>query len=204
MIDYDRLDKVEEICRQKRKEFPNLSTRYVAGEGDNPRAFIIGEAPGATEDMALRPFVGTSGRILRDLMALAGLHCGRAHVFSEGPANCWLTNAIKFRPPGNRTPNAMEIAAFRLSLAQEWHAVGAPRLIIPVGSVAFRALTGKQISILRAAGHPARVTSRQGKRMMVWPMLHPAFVARAGDKVKELAEADWERIGEWRKEHDTD
>ena len=81
---------------------PELSaTRRHVVVGDAPTAArplvaIVGEAPGATEDQTGRPFVGKSGALLDELLAVAGLDRGRAAVL----------NVVKCRPPGNRTPRA--------------------------------------------------------------------------------------------------
>jgi DNA polymerase len=49
-------------------------THAVPGEGPVPAdVFIIGEAPGAMEDRQGRPFVGPSGRLLVQLLQVAGL-----------------------------------------------------------------------------------------------------------------------------------
>jgi DNA polymerase len=177
----------------------------VPGEGDNPQAFIIGEAPGAQEDIAGRPFVGAAGAVLRQLMQIADLQSGvlpdGTHGAGRWAGNCWLTNVLKFRPPGNRNPTDTEIKAFRPLLMDEWEAVGAPSLIIPVGSVALRAVTGKPMSILRTAGkHHSYLSAKTGKQLHIWPMVHPAFGLRTPD-VQPMLEADWENLGRWRAAH---
>lgn len=204
-IDWDALTNAEvTYCGDER--FEDLSDITVLGEGDNPEAFIIGEAPGAQEELLRRPFVGPSGRVMRDLMAIAGLYAhiprdGKPHVINNehGLENCWLTNTVKFRPPRNRKPTPLEIKAARPWLRAEWVAVGSPRLIIPVGSTALEALTGKRQSILIAAGklHKARST-RDGKELFIWPMVHPAFGLRGGESVQDLIEADWDKLARWR------
>ena len=77
------------------------ATNIVPGEG-SPTAdvMLVGEAPGASEDEQGRPFVGRSGKLLDELLAEAGL--ARADVF--------ITNVVKARPPGNRDPQADEVA----------------------------------------------------------------------------------------------
>lgn len=196
-IDFDTLDEIERRAKRIRaNRFPNLSQRYVPGEGGNAEAFIIGEAPGADEDMKRRPFVGPAGKVMRQLMALAHLYAGREIV-----SNCWLTNTLKFRPPKNRKPLPTEVSAFRKLLLTEWQAVGAPRLVIPVGGSALHAVIGKRQSILRAAGKPhhyKRHPESNKPNMVIWPMVHPSFGMRAGRDVQELLEQDWERLGEWR------
>lgn len=203
------LDLVEEGYRESREMFSRLSNTYVPGEGnyEQPEAFIIGEAPGAVEDAARRPFVGKAGQILRQLMVLADLWSTTVKDSNQverypGAPNCWLTNVVKHRPAGNATPTPVEVNAFRRYLQEEWHAVGEPTLLIPVGAVALRAVTGKPLSILRAAGkcHKYRSTYT-GKLLHIWPMVHPAWVIRQGDNtaLQELIEQDWERLGEWRR-----
>ncbi|HTS10102.1 MAG TPA: uracil-DNA glycosylase [Candidatus Eisenbacteria bacterium] len=190
MLDLDKLETVREMAFKARLSCPDFSLNYVPGEGDNVQAFIIGEAPGAAEDIMRRPFVGKSA-VLRQLMSFADLNC-------EIQPNAWLTNVVKFRPPSNRTPTEREIMLFRESIVLEWQAVGAPSLIVPVGSVALQAITGKKISILRAAGKCHKYDSKHGKTLNIWPMVHPAFGLRGGEKLQELLEEDWVNLGKWR------
>jgi uracil-DNA glycosylase family 4 len=182
---WELLQRIELGAMQLRSTFPALArSQYVAGEGpDEPRAFVVGEAPGAEEDMRGRPFIGPAGMALRQLMRLGGLE----------PALCWVTNALKFRPPGNRKPMVPEIKAFRPLLMNEWRAVGRPMLIIPVGGTAYEAVTGKHGAISNAAGKPFRMTSG----VTVYPMIHPSYGLRGNDKAKERLEHDWEQFGKW-------
>jgi len=190
---YDALFRLEEEHTDARGVFPELSTsRYVPGEGNatNCQAFIVGEAPGAQEDAASRPFVGPAGSVLRQLMELAG--------FSFAAENYWLTNVIKFRPPRNRNPTETEIRAFRPLLLTEWKIVGSPQLIIPIGGIALRAIVGRSISILRAAGKCHTYTTRMGREISIWPMVHPSFGLR-NPAAQPLLEQDWENLAAWRR-----
>lgn len=207
-IDWEELAEVEDGYCQTFYD-ADLSAVYVSGEGDNPEAFIIGEAPGAQEEAQRRPFVGPAGVVMRDLMALAGLYAsiprdGKPHVINNehGLENCWLTNVIKFRPPRNRKPLPAEVIEARPWLRREWIAVGKPQLIIPVGGTALEAVTGKRVSILRAAGKCHKARSRCGLELFVWPMVHPSFGLRT-PAVQPLLEQDWERLAAWRKERAT-
>lgn len=201
------LDLVEEGYRSTREMFARLSKTYVPGEGnyEAPEAFIIGEAPGALEDVVKRPFIGPAGQVLRQLIGLANLAATEADITQYTLPiflpNCWITNVVKHRPAGNATPTPVEVAAFRRYLQEEWHAVGEPALIIPVGGVALRAVTGKPLSILRAAGkHHKYRSAYTGKVLNIWPMVHPSWVIRMGknEQLQELIEQDWEHLGEWR------
>lgn len=199
-IDWDALTDAEvTYCGDPR--FEDLSDITVLGEGDNPEAFIFGEAPGAQEEARRRPFVGPSGAVMRDLMAIAGLYAtadDKRLEGLEGGPNCWLTNTVKFRPPRNRRPTPLEIKAARPWLSAEWKAVGKPRLIIPVGGVALEAITGRQQSILIAAGKCHNYRSKEGRELFIWPMVHPSYGLRGGPQVQEMLEKDWESLAEWR------
>src|SRR5215470_13420086 len=77
--------------------------KVVAGDpgpGAPARLAFVGEAPGAQEDAAGRPFVGKAGQLLDQLLNDSGM--ARADVA--------VLNVIKCRPPGNRRPSREEIA----------------------------------------------------------------------------------------------
>lgn len=186
--------------------------RLVPGEGDSvhPRAFIIGEAPGAQEAMALRPFVGNAGRLLRELMALAGLSADnrlvwRSRTDVEGTpneANAWLTNVVKYRPMGNRDPVKAEMIASKIYLLEEWQAVHNPPVIVCVGRIAAQTIGRADME----RGKPYR-----GKQegTWVWHMFHTSYVlrhvndlkARQGDAAaqafREGVEEHWHDLGDW-------
>lgn len=110
-------------------------TQVVPGSGPKPaKVMILGEAPGADEDLVGRPFIGRSGQLLRDTLESLGIN----------PEDCYITNAVKCRPPGNRTPKTDEIAACNHWLAGEIEAVR-PERIICMGAAAGRALFGSGV-----------------------------------------------------------
>ena len=200
MKEWERLhtfEHLEKDANDVRLLFPRLAqSNYVPGEGaEKPVAFIVGEAPGAEEDMRRRPFVGRSGQVLHQLMDFAGLWTTDSNCDKSKPANAWITNVVKFRPPGNATPTDAELYGFRQLLMREWILVGKPRLIIPVGATALKAITKRQISILRVAGKPLR---SENTSVTVYPMIHPSYGLRGDDAVKEKMESHWERLRKWR------
>lgn len=196
-IDWSALDELQDWSYGWRAAIaPDLSNVYVPGEGGNPQVMIIGEAPGAQEEIKKRPFVGPAGIVLRELMSMAGLYTGGTPEL--GQANCWLTNVVKFRPPRNRTPYFPEIQVARFGLLEEWKAIRKPLIIVPVGAVALQAVMGRQISILRVSGKPIIVKSRTtwGMQMAVWPMIHPAYGLR-NVSAQDRIEQHWEIFAEW-------
>ncbi len=65
----------------------------IQGEGETNGTMFIGEAPGSTEIMLSRTFVGKAGQYLREKV--------------KGAA--YFTNSVKCRPPNNRRPKKKEI-----------------------------------------------------------------------------------------------
>lgn len=191
-INWELLDELEQQ-QIADPTFRHLSRNYVAGTGaEKPIAFVIGEAPGAQEDLAGKPFVGPAGIMLRRLMFLAGLTTGDGLA----EANIWLTNTVKFRPPRNRRPTYQEVEAARPYLISEWLAVGAPKLIIAIGNVPLSALFKKKMAITMVSGKCMQRESRKGI-CYVWPMIHPSY-GLMNPGIQPVLEQDWIKLGEWR------
>lgn len=180
----------------------NPGVRLVPGIGSSrPLAMVVGEAPGATENSLREPFCGASGQVLHQLMALAGLRAhwtGKQTGFrvppgcAEGvPPNVWLTNAIKYRPPGNRTPNVREQWDARPYLLREWKLIGKPRLIVAVGSVAADTINAHPIRMARG-----QLFRMRDNRTYICYQYHPAFGLRGGPERQAMLERHWEQLGE--------
>jgi uracil-DNA glycosylase len=173
------------------RRFDHLRTQgivLVPGEGSSrPKVFIVGEAPGATENTAKRPFVGASGRVLRSLIKdAAGLE----------EHDWFITNVVKYRPPGNRTPEYTEILASMPYLRQEYTALGSPAVLVAVGGTALKALASHlKIGTLSHAGKPQQL--REGKVLV--PMIHPAFGLR-NPQARPQMEEHWTQFGIWFRE----
>lgn len=175
--------------------FAHLRTpgiRLVPGYGaSRPLAFVVGEAPGATENERGEPFCGASGRVLHQLMDLAGLRSkSQGPIGSGRTANVWLTNAVKFRPPGNRTPNFRECWDSKDYLLREWKLVGKPRLIVAVGSVAADVINAHPLRMQRGELFPMR----DGKTWICY-QYHPAYGLR-NPRFQPAMERHWEQLGE--------
>ena len=100
-----------------------LATQPVFGDG-NPRSQIvfIGEAPGKKEDVEGRPFIGSAGKFLTEM--LAGIQMKREDIY--------ITNIVKYRPPNNRDPELKEKEACAAWLIDELHFIQ-PRIIVFLG-----------------------------------------------------------------------
>ena len=145
-------------------------TQAVPGEGSPTAALVfVGEAPGAREDVAGRPFVGAAGRLLDDLLASIGLR--REEVF--------ILNTVKCRPPENRSPQRSEIAACAPLLSRQLQALQ-PRVIATLGRHAL-AVFAASAKIAEVHGRPYTQTEggQQGGAVL-FPLYHPAAALHNG------------------------
>ena len=145
-------------------------TQAVPGEGSPTAALVfVGEAPGAREDVAGRPFVGAAGRLLDDLLASIGLR--REEVF--------ILNTVKCRPPENRNPQRSEIAACAPLLSRQLQALQ-PRVIATLGRHAL-AVFAPSAKIAEVHGRPYTQTEggQQGAAVL-FPLYHPAAALHNG------------------------
>ncbi len=111
----------------------------VPGEGSpDSKVMLIGEAPGEKEAQSGRPFVGSGGQILDEL--LASINLDREDVF--------ITNLLKDRPPENRDPTPEEIKAYEPFLWRQIEILQ-PHLIVTLGRFAMH-------FILDAFHHPKK------------------------------------------------
>ena len=169
----------------------------------NPRALVIGEAPGKDEVAEGRPFVGASGIELFRCLRAVGVQ--RSQIA--------ISNALLCRPPDNdlsrllhrlqqqnkarakrgepKIPTPIECCRPRLLV--ELAAV--PR-VVTLGATAYEAVSGAHAPILSIRGGPKELTI-QGRaeeketspdssspaipllHLRVLPTLHPAFVMRS-------------------------
>lgn len=151
------------LCEQRKQAVPGVGDRQADW-------LFVGEGPGAEEDVQGEPFVGQAGRLLDNMLAAIGLERGKG---------VYIANAVKCRPPHNRTPEADEIAACHPFLARQI-ALIAPRLIVALGRPAAQALLDTEVKIGAARGR----TFRYGD-IPVIVTYHPAYLLRnPHDKAK--------------------
>ena len=146
-------------------------TQTVFGVGDeNADWLLIGEAPGAEEDRLGDPFVGQAGKLLDNMLGAIGLKRGE---------NVYIANVLKCRPPGNRNPEAEEVAKCTPFLKQQIGLIQ-PKLIIAMGRFAAQTLLSSDASIASMRG---RLYRYEGVPLIV--TYHPAYLLRSlPDKAK--------------------
>lgn len=136
---------------------------------------VIGEGPGPDEDRLGRPFVGRSGRLLRAMMAEAGL---------PEPA---FVNVVSCFPNNHgrvQEPTKAEIEACRGNLLSQIEAVGAPLLLL-VGAKAVHSWR-PDLSVTETRGQ-MYVWMR---RWAVMPVMHPAALLRHPSDARKREMAD--------------
>ena len=136
----------------------------------NPAApiMLIGEAPGAQEDRQGKPFVGPSGQLLDRMLATIGLDRSKVYI----------TNVIYWRPPGNRSPTAAEIAICQPFLERQIELIR-PKFLVFVGGIAARALLDRTEGVTKLRGRPfVYKMPNEEQEIPALVMFHPAYLLR--------------------------
>jgi uracil-DNA glycosylase family 4 len=153
------------------------ASNTVVGDGDeNARLMVIGEAPGAEEDRQGLPFVGPAGKLLDRMLAAIGL--ARAEVY--------ISNILPWRPPGNRSPTAEEIALCQPFIERQI-ALVRPRIVMLVGGISAKTLFDETQGITRLRG-AWREIEAQGMDAPVPAIatFHPAYLLRQPAAKREV------------------
>jgi uracil-DNA glycosylase len=150
----------------------------VFGTGiKNPKVVIIGEAPGANEDLKNEPFVGRSGKILDFYLNSIGL---------SRTEDAYITNTILCRPPKNRNPSSIELSNCRLRLEAQLKILS-PKVIVTLGNFATKYILKTKEGITCLRGIPKEI-SHLGFPVKVLPMQHPAVLLYNGNSPEKKAE----------------
>ena len=177
-LDQEALATLAQCCRACK--LGSLRHQAVFGVGHaQAQVMVVGEAPGAEEDRLGEPFVGAAGKLLDNMLRAAGL----ARAGDDPARTVYIANVIKCRPPGNRNPEADEIAQCEPILERQI-ALVRPRLLLALGRFAAQQLTGSTEPIGRLR---QRLFRHQGIPVVV--SYHPAYLLRTPlDKAKAWAD----------------
>ncbi|MEO0548357.1 MAG: uracil-DNA glycosylase [Pseudomonadota bacterium] len=169
-----------------------LCEKTVVYDGtEGASVMVLGEGPGGQEDRLGLPFVGKAGQLLDRMLAAIQL---------DRKTNAFISNVNYWRPPGNRNPEADELAVCRpfvdrmVDLAQ-------PKIIFAMGGVAAKSLLDTKTGITRLRGREHDFETPVGTRVPLIPMFHPAYLLRrAPDKSRAwrdllLAQARLKEMG---------
>ena len=140
-------------------------TQTVFGVGDEQAEWLfVGEGPGADEDAQGEPFVGQAGKLLDNMLLAIKLRRGK---------NVYIANIVKCRPPGNRTPEADEIATCLPYLKRQIELIK-PKLIVALGKTAATALLERDATLGSLRG---KLHDFNGIPLII--TYHPAYLLRS-------------------------
>ena len=112
-------------------ELGSTRNNFVFGVGDfNASLILVGEAPGAQEDLRGEPFVGRAGKLLDQMLSA---------INRSREKDVFICNVLKCRPPDNRDPSKNEIEKCEPYLVNQIDLIQ-PKLIVALGRVAGKTL----------------------------------------------------------------
>jgi len=183
--------KLEKLTKLKKKielikncDLKKNATNLVFSDGNiNSKIMIIGEGPGANEDIEGKPFVGRAGKLLDKM--LYAIQLDRTKVY--------ISNVVNYRPPGNRKPTEEEIKRYLPYLKSHIEVIN-PKILLLLGSTALNTLVGNEVVISKARGKWIQKEIGTAKPWII-ASFHPAFLMRQPEQ-KKLAWIDLKMIKE--------
>jgi len=181
--------KLEKLNKLKKKiqfikncDLKKNATNLVFADGNiNAKVMIIGEGPGANEDIEGKPFVGRAGKLLDKM--LASIKLDRTKVY--------ISNVVNYRPPENRRPTEEEIERYLPYLKSHIEIID-PKILLLLGSTALNTLIGNDVVISKARGVWIQKEIGAAKPWII-ASFHPAFLMRQPEQ-KKLAWIDLKMI----------
>ena len=181
--------KLEKLNKLKKKmqlikncDLKKNATNLVFSDGNmNSKIMIIGEGPGANEDIEGKPFVGRAGKLLDKM--LESITLNRTKVY--------ISNVVNYRPPANRRPTEEEIVRYLPYLKSHIEIMN-PKILILLGSTALNAIIGNTIVISKARGKWFQKEIGTAKPWTI-ASFHPAFLMRQPEQ-KKLAWIDLKMV----------
>ena len=139
-----------------------MNTVFSDGNS-SAKIMFIGTVPGADEDRKGLPFVGLGGQLLNKMLASINLN----------RSNCYMTNIIFWRPPGDRDPTENEIAVC-LPFVERHIELVSPEIIVLLGGPTSKTLLGMKQSINKIHGQFFKYSTKKMTSPILTTLLyHP-------------------------------
>ena len=181
----EKLNKLKKSIQSiKNCDLKKNAKNLVFADGNiNSKIMVIGEGPGAQEDLEGKPFVGRAGKLLDKM--LNAIKLNRSKVY--------ISNVVNYRPPSNRRPTEEEIARYLPYLNSHIEIIN-PKILVLLGSTALNAIIGSEVVISKARG---KWIQKKINTVEPWIIasFHPAFLMRQPEQ-KKLAWIDLKMIRE--------
>ena len=164
------------LCKEATKQ-------CMPSGADSPLIYIIGEAPGKEEDEAGVPFIGKSGKLLREVLAAEGLT--DAHVRMFNIVRCIPRNGSGVRAHSDEEKEACHNYLYADIVKHQ------PRILVPLGGSSSSYLLGERFTtITKSRGILHRDISisyqwfgqTQEYRTAILASFHPSYLLRNGRK----------------------
>ncbi|HEY4723861.1 MAG TPA: uracil-DNA glycosylase family protein [Anaerolineae bacterium] len=162
------------LCRKCLDAGHAITPGGIYSGGLGAQIMIVGQAPGVTEVVALRPFNASAGRRLFQWLSQAGFD------ETEFRATQYITSVTKCYPGkmadgrGDRRPSKDELALCRPYLDQTL-ALVQPEVIILVGSLAIETLLGKyKLDAIIGQTFKRPAPWDAGRSVIFLPLPHPS------------------------------
>lgn len=184
---HDQLKEVRTLAELRRlmEAFEGCALKQTAKHtvfaDGNPEAplMLVGEAPGAEEDLRGLPFVGLSGQLLDKMFQSIGFD----------RTSLYISNTIPWRPPGNRQPTTEE-TTLCLPFIEKHIALVKPKVLVFVGGVAAKTLLRSTEGVTKLRGRWLRYENPYlGEPLRAFCLFHPAYLLRSPGQ-KKYAWAD--------------
>src|SRR3989339_1914220 len=170
-LSYEKIKALAEKC--EKCQLSKGRNKVVFGSGPVPcDLMLIGEAPGADEDLKGEPFIGRAGQLLTKILESVGI---------KRPDDIYIANTVKCRPPENSAPLATEQEACAPYLAAQIRLVD-PKIILLAGSPAVKAILKSDAPMTSIRGRWFKFPGNQD--ISVMPLFHPAYLLRNPSKEK--------------------
>lgn len=164
-------------------------TQVVPGEGSaEAEIMFIGEGPGKKEDQLGRPFIGSAGKFLDEMLGTIKLERSKVYI----------ANVVKCRPPENRDPLPEETEACWPWLIEQINIIN-PKLIVTLGRHSMeRFLPNQKISevhgkALRRNFPEIGKQSLPAGKQVFYTLYHPAAALYNGS-MREVLIKDFKKI----------
>lgn len=166
---WEDLEKIVKNCKNCKLCVKRNSIVFGVGN-KNADVMMIGEGPGADEDLQGEPFVGKAGQLMNKAFQALEIH----------RANIYITNVVKCRPPQNRVPEQDEAKAC-LNYLRNQVILIKPKIIVLLGSTALKNILGNELGITASRGKWI-----EKKDILYMPTWHPAALLRDENKKIEF------------------
>ncbi len=180
------LNKAEKLSKLKKEinsiencNLKNNSKNLIFGNGSvNSPIMLIGETPGAAEDISCLPFQGEVGKLLKKMLLAINIKI----------ENVYLSYSVNFRPPEDRKPSAQEIKRYSVFLKEHVSIID-PKIIILMGSTAMEAMTGSNNKISSERGNWKEIIIKN-KTFPMMITFSPSYLIRFPENKKH----SWEDL----------